>query len=145
MGEVETPWPAFVFASKIFAKTSHDQQMSAAIKNQLFPALFESAQIFKSSSSHKDSVDRIMKEFHHTKEDAEMWLSRVRYGFVVAVTVSVKADFVFSHRYSNSSEMAVDGKQLQKSIQILKSIGLIPKDFLVENLWEPESNLIAVQ
>jgi hypothetical protein len=93
MGEVETPWPAFVFASKIFAKTSHEQQISAAIKNQLFPALFETAQIFKSSSSHKGSVDRIMKEFHHTKEDAEMWLSRVRYGVITPVTATVKLIF----------------------------------------------------
>jgi hypothetical protein len=114
---VETPWPAFVFTTN----SHQDLQLSHAIRERLFPALYESSQLFLNTK--EESIERIMNEFHHTREDAELWFSRVH--------------------YSSSPEMTLDRDQMQRSLEILKSIGLIQEKFEFESLWEKENPIIT--
>lgn len=128
IGDVATPWTAFSFASRQLMSPeyttpsggkSQDTLLSEAIHGKLFPALCEGVKLFKTniikkgqSSGTSEMIERIMKEFGHTDEDAKLWFSRVSY----------------------ANDMRIDGAKTIESVNILKSVGLVPQSFDVSML-----------
>ncbi|KAJ1399124.1 hypothetical protein B484DRAFT_406420 [Ochromonadaceae sp. CCMP2298] len=89
--------------------------VSEAIRGGLFGALREGVDIFRKEAEGGDavSIQRIVAEYSHTPEDAKLWLSRCTY----------------------ADAMAVDLQQIQRSLDILKKVGLVPPEYAVEKLW----------
>lgn len=71
------------------------------------------------SSSEK----RIIEEFGHSSDDSAEWLSRVR--------------------YSADASMPVSKDICEKSIDVLKKVGLIEHDFETSMLWGLENKIVT--
>ena len=121
VGDVPTPWTAFSIASRPlltsdytdrFGNKSKDTILYESIKNNFFPALCEGIRLFKSEGG-KEMIERIVKEHGHTHDDAKLWLSRVEY----------------------ADTMKIDEDRTNDSVDILKSVGLVPSDFQTEKLY----------
>jgi hypothetical protein len=138
IGEVSTPWPAFsIVAHPNFAA---DETSAHIYKHRFLPALSEGVQLFLRSqetlpsnqqgwgaqdvlgegtrSSGLTAAERIAADFGHKEEDAQQWLRTNRY----------------------SARMDVDICSLQKTVQILQQVGLVPQDFALPSLWGGNEN-----
>ena len=104
IGEVSTPWPAFVFVGSTKSAatarlaataggtaaggTTAVDLFSQAVRMQLFPAIQEGIELFTGQSVRggwegvDSSIQRICAEFNFKPEDAETWLAKCRFGFV---------------------------------------------------------------
>jgi hypothetical protein len=100
------------------------KEKAEIIRTCLFPALAEGCEIFKSENEknenekNESSVERICREFGHTEVDASLWLSRCKYAV-----------------RDTNTPMAIDLNVTNKSVEILKIVGLIRNEFVVDNLW----------
>jgi hypothetical protein len=135
---VSTPWPAFSFvANSSFAA---DETSAHIYKHRFLPALSEGIQLFlrskESVPSHEQgwgpqdilgegvrssgltAARRIVKDFEHKEEDATRWLETNRY----------------------SQRMEVDLPNLQRAVDILQQVGLVPQDYSLEQLWGGNAN-----
>jgi len=112
LGEVPTPWPAFNCVTSTLINTRAD--ICEAIKNGLFPAIYEGTQLF--SSNTNAAVERIVREHGHKAEDAAAWLSKVQF-------------------CNGSASLSVQESVYVDSVKILKQIGLIAEDFQVPLFW----------
>ena len=121
VGDVPTPWTAFSIASRPFlspeytdrfGNKSKDTILQEDIKNKFFPALCEGIRLFKVEGGG-EMIERIMKEHGHTEEDAKLWMSRVEY----------------------SDSLEIDEKRTKDSVDILKTVGLVPADFETDRLY----------
>lgn len=145
LGEVPTPWPAFVFVSQasedsddgdvheIGASVSEhrlSQDKARLIRDRLFPALHKGVAIFQAEAQESNAVDgkappsiqRIVDEFGHTPEDAWAWFRKCE--------------------YASDGRMRVDTAQLTRSVDTLKTVGLVPDAFAAEDLWTSLSGKI---
>ena len=119
VGDVPTPWTAFSIASRPllsadytdrFGNKSKDTILLEKIKGSFFPALCEGIRLFKSEGG---MIERIVKDHGHTHDDAKLWMSRVEY----------------------ADNMNIDEKRTNDSVDILKSVGLVPPEFEAEKLY----------
>lgn len=115
VGDVKTPWPAFSFVEgKNLAEGTN--LTHSDISEKLFPGIAEGIKLFVQGND--EIITRICKEHKHTEEDARLWLSRVEYA------VSDMA-----------APMAIDADHYRRSVDIMKDVGLVPKDYPAESLW----------
>lgn len=120
IGEIETPWPAFSFASRSFSTSKEDILISNAIRNQLFPSLEEGIALFTDAQSNL-GVNIMSGEYQHSEEDARAWLRRTAYG---------------------TNNMSVNKKRWNDAVLILKQIGLVPSEFDSNHLYD--SNIVTL-
>lgn len=115
IGDVPTPWPAFSFVQgkNLASATSVTPE---DLSEKLFPGIAAGVELFEKGDSA--IIERICKEHKHTDEDARLWLSRTVYA-----TTDAK------------SPMAIDKGHYAKSVDIMKSVGLVPNDYAVDSLW----------
>ena len=69
-----------------------------------------------SPSQKKASSARIVQDFGHKADDADMWLSRVRYNCVEGVSQGI-----------GEAPFSIDPNHYEKSLQIMKGVGLVPE------------------
>lgn len=112
LGEVSAPWPAFSFVTNVGANEENKQLI---IKDIIFPGIKKAIDIFTSFNNEQETINRIVHEFKHTETDAKQWLS--------------------SCKYNNNLGMSISTKQINESIKIMKELGLIPTEFITEELW----------
>jgi len=118
IGEVPTPWSAFSIATQHLSRHHEDHFTKYnLIKQSLYPALYESIEIFLSNK--EEAIDRIVASHHHKREDAETWLNNVR--------------------YAASAGFPVDCTNVDDSLQVLKRVGLVSADFNNEEIWKGDS------
>eukprot|EP01038_Epipyxis_sp_PR26KG_P015786 gene15786-21380_t len=131
IGEVPTPWSAFSFVAPsssldtphMHDVNNHQTEMNDSIKHILFPSIKQGIESFIQNSNNNNnnngeppvSIQRIMSEYGHTEADARQWLSTCH--------------------YSSSNDMAVDYHMIQQSLHILKQVGLVHNDFVMDELW----------
>ena len=165
IGAVATPWPSFSFVGR-GAERSKDQELeenkpgaggsltgadadvgavavpkwhanAEDIKTRFFPALQRAVALFM-GQPNKSSA-RIVKDFGHKAEDADLWLSRVQYNCVdgqVQDDKQASKDKEAEKDYINSnSNFGLSQSHYSTSVDILKSVGLVPEDFSVCTLW----------
>ena len=122
VGDVPTPWTAFSIASRPllssdytdrFGNKSKDTILLESIKQKFFPALSEGVELFKIKGGEK-MIERVVKEHGHTPEDAKLWMSRVKYAELCQI----------------------DEERTSDSVEILKSVGLVPPEFETERLYD---------
>lgn len=116
IGDVPTPWPAFSFVQgkNLAGATSVTPE---DVSDKLFPGIAEGVKLF--TKGDDAIIERICREHKHTEEDARLWLSRVVYA------VSDPA-----------APMAIDASHYSNSVDIMKSVGLVPNDYAADTLWE---------
>lgn len=102
--------------------TEAELQLSRDIRYRLFPVLKEAAEEFVKCPV--ESVDRIVNDMGHKKTDASLWLEKCR--------------------YNDDEDMHVDRAVMQHSISILRSIGLVPSTFQMENLFDFNNPTVSV-
>ena len=86
---------------------SKDTIVAEAINEKLYPALNEGIKLFMAGHDGKTSVERLVRDFGHTEEDANLWLSRARY----------------------SESMHLNRENTIESLRILKLVGLVSAEF----------------
>ena len=118
LGEVRTPWSAFSIVSH--PSFANNEITSSIFQERFVPALQEGVEIFLESSNQSNqscqsqsAAERIVQDFGHTLEDATTWLSATKY----------------------SNRMVVDLGLTERTIQILRQVGLIPQDYTVDRVW----------
>lgn len=124
LGDVQAPWPAFSIVSRIPMTPEDQQTLYHSIKHQLFPALIESTALFKEEG--RNAVNRIVSDYNHTKEDAELWFSKIVY----------------------SPDMAVNTSIYENSLQILDSIKLLSAESntkKMNDLFDIENHAIELK
>tara|TARA_A100001035_G_scaffold243112_1_gene209944 strand:+ start:457 stop:696 length:240 start_codon:yes stop_codon:yes gene_type:complete len=70
-------------------------------------------ELFKIKGGEK-MIERVVKEHGHTPEDAKLWMSRVKYAELCQI----------------------DEERTSDSVEILKSVGLVPPEFETERLYD---------
>lgn len=135
---MSTPWPAFSFVAN--SNFAADETSAHIYKHRFLPALSEGIQLFlrskESVPSHEQgwgpqdilgegvrssgitAAKRIVKDFEHKEEDAAKWLEANRY----------------------SPRMEVDLPTLRGAVDILQQVGLVPRDYSLEQLWGGNAN-----
>ena len=135
---MSTPWPAFSFVAN--SNFAADETSAHIYKHRFLPALSEGIQLFLRSkeslpcqehgwgpqdilgegvrSSGLTAAKRIVKDFEHKEEDAARWLEANRY----------------------SPRMEVDLPTLRGAMDILQQVGLVPRDYSLEQLWGGDAN-----
>lgn len=116
IGDVETPWTAFSLVAR--AGRAAQPDFARAVRGGLLPALADGVRHFVREAAEEGegssaSARRIAREHGHRPEDAQAWLRAVRYAV------------------SSSSEgplFAVDAARTERSVAILRSVGLIQSD-----------------
>lgn len=112
LGEVRTPWSAFSIVSH--PNFANDDTTASLYRERFVPALQEGIEIFLNENSEQmTAVDRIVQDFGHTHEDASTWLAATKY----------------------SRHMQVDLGLTERTIQILRQVGLVPQDYTVDKVW----------
>jgi len=135
LGDVATPWPAFCFVSGL--NLSLSQEKALDVRDKLFPAIAEGVDAFL--ADEEAAVERICADHGHQKEDARLWLSRCRYA--VSSPSSPSSSAAAS---SPLPPMAISREKYSSSIDVLKSVGLVPASFVVDELWNDETNACIV-
>jgi sulfonate transport system substrate-binding protein len=105
VGNIVTPWPCFCIAVRNEVLESHPEDIKHFLK-----AIQESCQIFKSDK--EKSFELIRKKCHLDQEDAESWFNSVQF----------------------STTNSIRKSDLEKTMQILQSCGVIQKQVPISSL-----------
>lgn len=141
IGEVSTPWPAFLFvgATKSAAamRLHGTIDFSQTVRTRLFPALRDGIEIFRGEHgrSVNISIERICSEFNFKPEDAREWLSKCRYNIpttTVEETAGRDSDRLF----------AVNETVFADAVRVMQQAGLVGVDFSSAMLWD-ENDVIS--
>ena len=116
IGDVPTPWPAFSFVS---GRNLAEGKVSASDIQNLFEGIAQGVKLFVDGG--EGTIDKICGEHKHTREDAHIWLSRTSYAI------------------DSPMPMALDKSHYSKSVEIMKDVGLVSKDYDVESLWDNQA------
>lgn len=166
IGAVSTPWPAFSFVGPLNPKIPEDASEKGAgdrwiasaedVKSKFFPALERATQLFSAPTSQQVSSDRIVADFGHRKEDADLWLTRAKYN---CSSTKEKFDTEEGEIESSGSDKAlaltpptgardaafpVYRMHYEDSVEILRSVGLVPAEYLASALWK-DSTIATVK
>lgn len=132
VGEVPTPWPAFVFvgSDRRHESPQDDAEFASLVRQRFYPAVAEGIRRFQGRVEGTEFipdeaiVQRICSEFRFKPEDARLWLSRCRYGIPSKNEVDIDKLF------------AVDAEGIANAVDILRDAGLINCRFECLQLWD---------
>lgn len=126
VGEVATPWPAFVFVCSSSAESAaREREINSDLKEHLFPALKAACERFvdPSPAAREAAVQRICSEHGHQRQDALQWLSAVQ--------------------YASGCSFGVSRSRYARAVETLQEAGLVPHGYKEEDLWNCESDAEA--
>ncbi|CAF1404384.1 unnamed protein product [Adineta ricciae] len=135
IGEIITPWPCFLIASRQQFIGEHLNDLE-----KMFKALGKSCDLFRKNSS--ESIQRISKKFHLNENDAKAWFDKVNIvgkNSIAESTIEITIDSLKTAQIINFNVKSLDpirflDTRIAKLILDIKSMRLYNKPELLISL-----------